>query len=72
MQGSQNQMMPQMPQHMMGLKQMHPGPVPPRNVPPMGGFPNGMGNIQGASGSSGSQMVCTIDASRTNDCPFLV
>jgi polyadenylation factor subunit 2 len=55
MQGSQNQMMPQMPQHMMGLNQMHLGPVPPGNVPPMGGFPNGMGNIQGASGSSGMQ-----------------
>lgn len=47
MQGSQSQMMPQ---HLMGLNQMHPG-----NVPPMGGFPSGMGNIQGASGSSGIQ-----------------
>lgn len=55
MQGSQSQMMPQMPQHMMGLNQMHPGSVPPGTVPPMGGFPSGMGNIQGASGSSGIQ-----------------
>ncbi|TVU36843.1 hypothetical protein EJB05_18795 [Eragrostis curvula] len=55
MQGSQNQMMSQIPQHMMGRNQMHPGPVPPGNIPPMGGFPNGMGNIQGASGSSGMQ-----------------
>ncbi|KAL6613805.1 hypothetical protein ACP70R_036075 [Stipagrostis hirtigluma subsp. patula] len=55
MQGSQNQMMPQMPQHMMGLNQMHPGAVPPGNVPQMGGFPNGMGSIQGSSGSSGMQ-----------------
>lgn len=55
MQGSSNQMMPQMPQHLIGLNQTHPGPVPPSNMPPMGGFPNGMGNIQGASGASGMQ-----------------
>ncbi|PWZ31457.1 hypothetical protein Zm00014a_020726 [Zea mays] len=55
MHGSQSQMMPQMPQHMMGLNQMHAGSVPPGTVPPMGGFPSGMGNIQGASGSSGVQ-----------------
>lgn len=55
MQGSSNQMMPQMPQHLIGLNQTHPGSIPPSNMPPMGGFPNGMGNIQGGSGASGMQ-----------------
>lgn len=55
MQGSSNQMMPQMPQHLIGLNQGHPGSVPPSNMPQMGAFPNGMGNIQGASGASGMQ-----------------
>jgi len=52
MQGSSNQMMPQ---HLIGMNQTHPGNVPPNNMPQMGGFPNGMGNIQGASGSPGMQ-----------------
>ncbi|KAK1669919.1 hypothetical protein QYE76_058078 [Lolium multiflorum] len=55
MQGSSNQMMPQMPQHLIGMNQTHPGSGPPNNMPPMGGFANGMGNIQGAPGSSGMQ-----------------
>lgn len=55
MQGSSNQMMPQMPQHLIGMNQTHPGNAPPNNMPPMGGFPNGMGNIQGASGSPSMQ-----------------
>uniref|UniRef100_A0A0E0JTN3 Uncharacterized protein n=1 Tax=Oryza punctata TaxID=4537 RepID=A0A0E0JTN3_ORYPU len=52
-QGSSNQMMPQMPQHLIGMNQTHQGP--PSNMPPMGGFPNGMGNIQGGSSASGMQ-----------------
>uniref|UniRef100_A0A0D9VA94 Uncharacterized protein n=1 Tax=Leersia perrieri TaxID=77586 RepID=A0A0D9VA94_9ORYZ len=55
MQGSSNQMMPQMPQHLIGMNQAHQGPVPSSNMPPMGGFPNGMGNMQGASSASGMQ-----------------
>jgi hypothetical protein len=47
--------MPQIPQHMIGMNQTHPGSIPPNNMPPMGGFPNGMGNIQGSSGSPGMQ-----------------
>ncbi|KAJ1695724.1 hypothetical protein LUZ63_012422 [Rhynchospora breviuscula] len=46
LQGAGNQMMPpQMPQHMMGLNQMQPGPGPmaPGNMPQMGGFQNNMG-----------------------------
>lgn len=59
MQGSTNQMISPMPQgHMMGLNQMqHSGPSPAGNIPPpnMGGFPNGLTNIQGAPGSVGLQ-----------------
>lgn len=55
MQGSSTQMMPQMPQHLIGLNQNHPGSIPPGNMPPMGSFPNGMGNIQGSSVASGMQ-----------------
>lgn len=55
MQGPSNQMMSQMPQHLIGLNQGHPGSVPPSNMPQIGGFPNGMGSIQGASGASGMQ-----------------
>lgn len=58
MQGAGNQMMPQMPQHMMGMNQMQPGPGPmaPGNMPQMGGFQNNMGSMPGgAPGMPGMQ-----------------
>jgi polyadenylation factor subunit 2 len=59
MQGGGNQMMPSpMPQHMMGLNQMQPGPGPmaPGNMPQMGGFQNNMGSMPGgAPGLPGMQ-----------------
>lgn len=50
MQGSANQMITPLPQaHMMGLNQMHSGSLPTSSIPPtMGGFTNGVTNIQGA------------------------
>ncbi|XP_010938598.1 flowering time control protein FY [Elaeis guineensis] len=56
MQGSGNQMLSPMPQgSMMGLNQMHSGPVNASNIPPVGGFSNGITNIQGATNAAGLQ-----------------
>lgn len=56
MQGSGNQMLSPMPQgSMMGLNQMHAGPVTTSNIPPVGGFSNGITNIQGATNAAGLQ-----------------
>lgn len=56
MQGSGNQMISPMPQgHMMSLNQMHSGPVTNSNIPPIGGFANGITNIQGATNATGLQ-----------------
>ncbi|XP_038972960.1 flowering time control protein FY-like isoform X2 [Phoenix dactylifera] len=55
-QGSGNQMISPMPQaQMMGLTQMHSGPVTTSNIPPIGGFANGITNIQGATNAGGLQ-----------------
>lgn len=51
MQGTMNQMVPQIPQnHFMGMNPMHSGSIP------QGGAPNGMQNMQGPSNASGMQM----------------
>ncbi|KAJ6831487.1 flowering time control protein FY [Iris pallida] len=57
MQASANQMISPMPQaHMMGLNQMHSGPLPTGSIQPnMGGFASGMTNIQGVPGAGGVQ-----------------
>lgn len=57
MQGSANQMISPMPQgHMMGLNQMHSGPTPTGSIPPnIGGFPNGLPNLQGTPGAGNVQ-----------------
>lgn len=57
MQGSANQMMPPMLQsHMIGMNPMHSGPIPSNTIQPlMGGFANGMTNLQGASSASSTQ-----------------
>ncbi|KAG1338518.1 putative Flowering time control protein FY [Cocos nucifera] len=55
-QGSGNLMLSPMPQaQMMGLDQMHSGPVTTSNIPPIGGFANGITNIQGATNAGGPQ-----------------
>ncbi|KAA8537323.1 hypothetical protein F0562_026990 [Nyssa sinensis] len=57
MQGTMNQIAPPLPQgHFMGMNPMHSGSIPPGGVPPVGGIPNGMPNIQGPSNASGNQM----------------
>ncbi|KAK0574803.1 hypothetical protein LWI29_029373 [Acer saccharum] len=54
MQGTMNQMGPPMPQgHYMGMNQMHSGSGGP---PQVGGFPNGLPNMQGQQNPSGPQM----------------
>lgn len=56
MQGSGNQMLSPMPQgSMMGLNQMHAGPVTTSNIPPVGGFSDGITTIQGATNAAGLQ-----------------
>ncbi|GAB4827396.1 hypothetical protein Ancab_034281 [Ancistrocladus abbreviatus] len=53
MQATGNQMVPPMPQgHFLGMNAMQSGGLPP----PVGGFPNGLSNIQGPSSTSGSQL----------------
>ncbi|KAJ0045277.1 hypothetical protein Pint_05297 [Pistacia integerrima] len=57
MQGTMNQMAPSIPQgHYMGMNPMHSGSLPTSGVPPVGGFPNGLQNMQGPSNASGAQM----------------
>lgn len=57
MQNATNQMVPQMQQgHFMGMNPMQPGSMPSGGVPPVGGFPNGMPNMQGPPSTSGPQM----------------
>ncbi|KAF2323757.1 hypothetical protein GH714_036840 [Hevea brasiliensis] len=57
MQGTMNQMVPPMPQgHFMGLNAMHSGSLSTSAAPPVGGFPNGLPNMQGPSNVTGNQM----------------
>ncbi|KDP40523.1 hypothetical protein JCGZ_24522 [Jatropha curcas] len=57
MQGTMNQMVPPMQQgHFMGMNPMHSGPLPTSAAPPVGGFPNGLPNMQGPSNATGGQM----------------
>ncbi|XP_002513065.2 flowering time control protein FY [Ricinus communis] len=57
MQGTMNQMVPPMPQgHFMGMNQMHSGSLPTSAAPPVGGFPNGLPNMQGPSNATGAPM----------------
>lgn len=65
MQGTMNQMVHQLPQgHYMGMN-------PP---PPVGGFPNGMPNMQGPSNASGGQMYPhggTFNRAQSGQMPML-
>lgn len=62
MQNATNQMVPQMQQqmqqgHFMGMNPMQSGSMPSGGVPPpVGGFPNGMPNMQGPPSTSGPPM----------------
>ena len=57
MQGTMNQIVPPLPQgHFMGMNPMHSGPLSTSGVPPVGGFPNGLPNMQPPSNASGPQM----------------
>ncbi|MBA0571062.1 hypothetical protein Golob_004656, partial [Gossypium lobatum] len=57
MQGTMNQMPPSMPQgHFMGMNPMHSGSLPTSGGPSVGGFPNGMQNMQGPGNMGGGQM----------------
>lgn len=57
MQGTMNQMPPPMPQgHFMGMNPMHSGSLPNSGAPTVGGFPNGMQNMQGPANAGGGQM----------------
>ena len=58
MQGTMNQMVPPMPQgHYMGMNPMHSGSLPTSGAPQqVGGFPNGLPNMQGPSNASGGPM----------------
>ncbi|KAK8631235.1 hypothetical protein V6N13_079992 [Hibiscus sabdariffa] len=57
MQGTMNQMPPPMPQgHFMGMNPMHSGSLPTSGAPSVGGFPNGMQNMQGPANVGGGQM----------------
>ncbi|CAL2237538.1 unnamed protein product [Prunus armeniaca] len=58
MQGTMNQMVHPLPQgHYMGMNPMHSGSIPTSGASaPIGGFANGMPNMQGPSNASGGQM----------------
>jgi len=57
MQNAANQMVPQMQQgHFMGMNPLQSGSMPSGGVPPVGGFPNGMPNMQVPPSTSGPQM----------------
>ncbi|PON60046.1 Guanine nucleotide-binding protein, beta subunit [Parasponia andersonii] len=58
MQGAMNQMGPPIPQgHYMGMKPMHSGSLPTSGAPQqVGGFQNGLPNMQGPSNASGPPM----------------
>ncbi|KAH1046119.1 hypothetical protein J1N35_036903 [Gossypium stocksii] len=57
MQGTMNQLPPSMPQgHFMGMNPMHSGSLPTSVAPSVGGFPNGMQNMQGPGNMGGGQM----------------
>ncbi|XP_021663252.1 uncharacterized protein LOC110652065 isoform X1 [Hevea brasiliensis] len=55
--GTMNQMVPPMPQgHFMGMNPMHSGSLTTSAAPSVGGFPNGLPNMQGPSNATGAQM----------------
>ncbi|KAF2305546.1 hypothetical protein GH714_006354 [Hevea brasiliensis] len=57
MPGTMNQMVPPMPQgHFMGMNPMHSGSLTTSAAPSVGGFPNGLPNMQGPSNATGAQM----------------
>ncbi|XP_022748405.1 flowering time control protein FY-like isoform X2 [Durio zibethinus] len=57
MQGTMNQMPPPSQQgHFMSMNPMHSGSLPTSGVPSVGGFPNGMLNMQGPTNTVGGQM----------------
>ncbi|XP_030509661.1 flowering time control protein FY isoform X2 [Cannabis sativa] len=56
MQGTMNQMVPMPQGHYMGMNQMHSGSLPTNGPQQVGGFPNGMPNMQGPSNASGGPM----------------
>uniref|UniRef100_A0A2P2LTC1 Uncharacterized protein n=1 Tax=Rhizophora mucronata TaxID=61149 RepID=A0A2P2LTC1_RHIMU len=72
MQGAMNQIVPPLPQgHFMGMNPMHTGSLPTSAAPPVGGFPNGLPNMQGPSSASGYQQGVSFSRPQGGQMPIM-